>query len=338
MLPMDPDLTPADKIVLRSLHEDIHPPGPYSDSPKLSPPARPTVSQALPALTALANPEDEQFQPIVFTTWDRVSTTPLIDAYLIRPYVRWASTVVRTPSDVVYITHILILFALGLPNFVLLWVRFNWIQAVLQWMLVSFFMGPYSIIVHHHTHYRALLSPAWAWLDTTYPYVLGPMMGQTWNSFYYHHKHHHIEENGPADLSSTLRYQRDSGIDLSIYVARFVFLIWFELPRYYISKGRLTFAFKYFAWETASYAFIVVMARYNFPAAMTTLLLPLIQWRILIMINNWAQHAFVDEEEPTSNLRASITLIDVVVSFGGKIGARRRSSDTNLITRRIDMV
>lgn len=146
-----------------------------------------------------------------------------------------------------------------------------------------------------------------------FPYIVGPMMGQTWNSFYYHHKHHHVEDNGPNDLSSTLRYQRDSGLDLAIYLGRFVFLIWLELPLYYARKGIYKFGLKFFAWEIASYVFIVLVARINFAAAMTTLVVPLIQWRVAIMANNWGQHAFIDEEEPDSNLRCSITLIDVVV-------------------------
>lgn len=153
----------------------------------------------------------------------------------------------------------------------------------------------------------------WASVDTLFPYILGPIMGQTWNSFYYHHKHHHIEENGPNDLSSTLYYQRDSGLDLAVYLGRFVCLTWLELPLYYVRKGMLVFGLKFFAWEISSYAFIALMARVNFAAAMTGLVLPLIQWRIAVMANNWGQHAFIDEDEPDSNLRCSITMIDVVV-------------------------
>lgn len=143
------------------------------------------------------------------------------------------------------------------------------------------------------------------------------MMGQTWNSFYYHHKHHHVEDNGPDDLSSTIRYQRDSGIDLSIYLARFVFLIWFELPLYYIRKGRSALGLKYFAWEGASYAVVVLMTKYHWRAGLMTLIIPLIQWRIAVMTNNWAQHTLIDEVDPASSFRSSITLIDVVANRHG---------------------
>lgn len=33
------------------------------------------------------------------------------------------------------------------------------------------------------------------------------------------------------------------------------------------------------------------------------------------MVGNWGQHAFVDKDEPDSDFRSSITLIDVAVGF-----------------------
>jgi hypothetical protein len=92
-----------------------------------------------------------------------------------------------------------------------------------QWALITYFVGPYSILLHNHIHGRGLLSKSWALVDTIFPYILGPMMGQTWNSFYYHYKHHHIEDNGPENLSSTLRYQRDSVFNLALYISRLSF-------------------------------------------------------------------------------------------------------------------
>ena len=305
----------ADRLVLRNLLQDARPlePGPEKSDHEAE---NLTCNiQTLDDLTALSDPTNASFQPIVFTTWDHSDFPPWINAYVLQPYVIWASNVVRHRSDVVFLTYILVLFAIGIPNMVLLFLRFNWFRAILQWAFVTYFVGPYSILLHNHIHGRGVMSKTWALADTLFPYILGPMMGQTWNSFYYHHKHHHVEENGPDDLSSTLRYQRDSGFDLALYISRFVFLIWLELPLYYVRKGKPGFGFKFFAWEVSSYAFIIFLARLNFAAAMTTLVLPLIQWRVAIMVNNWGQHAFIDEDEPDSNLRCSITLIDVVVSM-----------------------
>lgn len=310
---IDPDLTSADRLVLGNLLQD-------ADAPKSCPASSSTRSadrtgdsHTLDDLAALSDLSSTHFQLVMFTSCDYSEFPFWIRTYVLQPYISWATGVVRHRSDIVFLTYILVLFTIGIPNLVLLFVHFNWFQAVFQWVLITYFVGPYSILLHNHIHARGVLSKPWALADAIFPYVLGPMMGQTWNSFYYHHKHHHIEENGPDDLSSTLRYQRDSAFDLALYISRFVFLIWIELPLYYIRKGKRGFAFKFFAWEMLSYAFIVLLARVNFAAAMTGLVLPLIQWRVAIMANNWGQHALIDEDEPDSNLRCSITLIDVVV-------------------------
>ncbi len=43
------------------------------------------------------------------------------------------------------------------------------------------------------------------------------------------------------------------------------------------------------------------------------LILPFTLMRIGLMVGNWGQHAFVDADEPDSDYRSSITLIDVPV-------------------------
>lgn len=310
---IDPTLSAADRIVLRNLFEDatIHLSG--SEGSNGTPSSKERDQQTIIDLSSISNSAQSDFVPFIFSSWHNNDFPPWVRNYILQPYTVWARSVVRRPSDVAFLTYIIPLFIIGVPNMISLFIRFNWYQALLQWMLVTYLVGPYSIVMHNHIHGRGFMCKSWALVDTMFPYIVGPMMGQTWNSFYYHHKHHHVEDNGPNDLSSTLRYQRDSGFDLAIYLGRFVFLIWLELPLYYARKGIYKFGLKFFAWEIASYAFIVLVARINFAAAMTTLVVPLIQWRVAIMANNWGQHAFIDEEEPDSNLRCSITLIDVVV-------------------------
>jgi hypothetical protein len=171
-------------------------------------------------------------------------------------------------------------------------------------------------MLHNHIHNNGVLAKQYAFFDRMVPYILEPLMGHTWDSYFYHHvKHHHCEGNGPDDLSSTVRYQRDSLLHFSCYVGRFFVLIWIELPLYFMHKKRHVLAMKSLTSELASYAFIVVMASHNFRAALFTLILPLVVMRIGMMVGNWGQHAFVDEEDPDSNFRSSITLIDVPVCF-----------------------
>jgi hypothetical protein len=158
-------------------------------------------------------------------------------------------------------------------------------------------------------------STALSVFDNIFPYITNPLMGHTWNSYYYHHvKHHHVEANGPDDLSSTIRYQRDSLPDFLAYVGRFFFLIWAELPLYFYRKGKTTLAAKAAFWEIANYLVLVVLWKgINWKPTLFAFVLPLIQLRVGLMVGNWGQHAFVDEVDPNSDFRSSITLIDVAV-------------------------
>ncbi len=55
------------------------------------------------------------------------------------------------------------------------------------------------------------------------------------------------------------------------------------------------------------------MTALNPRAATFAFLIPFVQMRIGLMIGNWGQHALVDELEPDSDFRSSITLVDVPV-------------------------
>jgi hypothetical protein len=184
--------------------------------------------------------------------------------------------------------------------------------------MTGWYCGAFTIMLHNHIHNNGVLSKRYAFFDFTLPYILEPLMGHTWDSYYYHHvKHHHCEGNGPDDLSSTIRYQRDSLLHLLCYVGRFFFLISIELPLYFAQKRRYGLAVKQVVSELANFGFMYVMATVNLRATLFTFILPLIVMRIGLMLGNWGQHAFVDEEDPDSNFRSSITLIDSPVSLAG---------------------
>ncbi len=180
----------------------------------------------------------------------------------------------------------------------------------------AWYMGAYTLLRHQHIHMRGVLAKKYSLIDNLFPYVLDPWMGHTWNSYYYHHvKHHHVEGNGPDDLSSTIRYQRDNVWDFMCYVGRFYFLIWVDLPRYFFRTNKPWLGLKAGGWELSSYAFLYLMFTYvNTRATVFTLLMPLALMRLALMSGNWGQHALVDEVEPESDFRSSITLIDVPVS------------------------
>jgi hypothetical protein len=180
--------------------------------------------------------------------------------------------------------------------------------------MTAYYCGPFTLLLHNHIHNNGVLSKKYAWFDSAFPYILEPLMGHTWDSYFYHHvKHHHVESNGPDDLSSTVRYQRDEFVDFLQYFGRFFALIWIELPLYFLRSRKYSLAVNSFVSEMASYAFIYCLATLNFRPTLFVLIIPMIQMRIGLMIGNWGQHAFVDEVQPDSDFRSSITLIDVAV-------------------------
>ena len=304
LLPPDPELLHTDLIILRNLSHDIQQQRAAAVSEKATEDDDQSTSQQLQGTARV---------PSVFCTWDYkdLPAKGLVGG-LLGEYIAWAQAIVRHPTDVVFLTHLLLYFGTLVPSALYLYHRFSYVHGVLHWLLELYYCGSFTLMLHNHIHNDGILSRKLAWLDRTWPYLLEPLMGHTWDSYYYHHvKHHHVEGNGPEDLSSTIRYQRDSPWDFALYVGRFVGLIWLELPLYFVRKKRYAFAAKSFILELTAYAFIALLARKAFLPTLFVLIIPLVQMRLGLMVGNFGQHALVDEADPASDFRSSITLIDV---------------------------
>ncbi|RMZ33206.1 hypothetical protein D0859_02651 [Hortaea werneckii] len=323
-----PELTELDRIVLTDLLQDVRQKSNTESrsSEKVGAsgsPAKDTSSivddpvdteDAIARLKALNTQKDSAFQPTIFTAWDSKDLSPAINKHVVQPYSRFAQGVVRHPTDVVFLTHLLLYSSTVLPSAIyLLWPgHFSWTHGILHTVFTMWCAGPFTLMLHNHIHNNGILNSNWAWLDKFLPYVLEPLMGHTWDSYYYHHvKHHHVEGNGPGDLSSTIRYQRDDIGHFLHYVGRFMFFIWLELPLYFIQRKKYNLGVRAFLSEISSYAFMYGMWRWNPKPATFVFLLPFFLLRIGLMVGNWGQHALVDEVEPDSDYRSSITLIDV---------------------------
>ncbi|KAK3388394.1 fatty acid desaturase-domain-containing protein [Sordaria brevicollis] len=276
---------------------------------------------AISHLSSLNDPSSTHFEPTITNFFDLadLQSSPYLPSWLLSSYTKWATSLIRVPTDVLMITHLLLYFLTTVPSaFYLLFINFTYPHAILHAAINGWYVGTYTLMMHQHIHMRGILTKS-KWytrvFDAVFPYVLDPLMGHTWNSYYYHHvKHHHVEGNGPDDLSSTIRYQRDELTDFLKYVGRFYFLVWLDLPMYFARKGKYVTALKAGFWEYASYAMLAVMWKYapgGGKATFWTLVLPLLVLRVGLMVGNWGQHAFVDDEDPESDYRSSITLVDV---------------------------
>jgi hypothetical protein len=266
-------------------------------------------------LRALNDPKHADFEPAIVFGWDiNVNNMdPGFLRHLVRAYVSLARSIVRNDTDVVMLTHLILYFTTSVPSALLLFYRFSWVHGILHTLMQIWYTGSYTLMMHQHIHMGGILNRRWKLFDQAFPYLTDPLMGHTWNSYYFHHvKHHHVEGNGPNDLSSTIRYQRDNVWHFLHYWARFFILVWLDLPRYFLRKNKLNMALKVTFFELGNYVFLYMMAtRVNFRASLFVFFLPLIVMRVGLMVGNWGQHAFVDEIEPDSDFRSSITLIDV---------------------------
>lgn len=324
----DPYLPQPDLIVLRNLLDDAkasritktEKEGLKQRQDSMSP-ARDADKTAIAHVKALNDAKDARFQPTVFVTWDDKDIPEPLNRYLVRPYARLATTIVRHPTDVVFLTHILLYFSVNLSSAVYLFHNFTWLHGIAHAVYTLWCAGSFTLMMHNHIHNNGVLAPAYKWFDFVFPYILEPLMGHTWDSYYYHHvKHHHVEGNGPDDLSSTIRYQRDDLLNFLHYLGRFLLFIWIELPIYFYRKNKTSLALRALIAETTSYAFLYYMTMHvNAKAATFTLLIPFVQMRLGLMIGNWGQHALVDEVEPDSDFRSSITLIDVPVRSSSRL-------------------
>ena len=189
---IDPYLTAPDHIVLANLLHDVQRASSHEVKAKVS-----TDHDIVSQLQALNDENCPEFQPTVFTTWDEKDLPSWISRYLVGPYTQWAKSVVRHPTDVVFLTHLLTYSLVSVPSATVLFLRFTWIHGIIHVLWTLWCAGSFTLMIHNHIHNNGVLSEPWAWLDFTFPYILEPLMGHTWDSYYYHHiKHHHVESNG----------------------------------------------------------------------------------------------------------------------------------------------
>jgi hypothetical protein len=345
----DPSLTQPDRLVLQVLEDDVrrepqtragsttcqndgngqvsadHLRSPNSSTRELQTTpatrslgaAESLVIETVDILESWNNTNSEHFEPTVASSIDHHHTLEWskLSRHLLQYYIGLVQPLVRFKTDVVMMTHLLLYFSTSVPSAILLFRNFNIYHGMMHLVMQLAYIGPYTLMMHQHIHMGGVLHKRLSLFDNLFPYILDPLMGHVWHSYYYHHcKHHHVEGNGPDDLSSTIRYQRDNVFHFMRYVARFSILGWIELPWYFLQKRRNKLAAKVTFWQTANCLMLYCLYKINKHAAIFVFLLPLFVFRVGVMFGNWGQHAFVDHDDPDSDYRSSITLIDVPVS------------------------
>lgn len=220
---------------------------------------------------------------------------------------------IKDPRDLPFAYLCLRITLLIIPFAVYLFVpgMFRWWLAPVYWAVtLMLHLSPFILMLHNTSH-RSLFKREYKWMNHYIPWVIGPFFGETPETYYAHHiGMHHPENNMPEDLSSTMKYQRDSFIDFMQYFLRFFGGVLFELTIYMTKRGRKKLIRKMLIGEVGFYIMVVALCFVNWQATFTVFIVPFIFTRFMMMAGNWGQHAFLDPNTPENCYHNSITCIN----------------------------
>jgi len=229
---------------------------------------------------------------------------------------RFFVSLLRDERDLPFI-HLTIKISLTLiPLAILLYVPsvpgwLWWIAAIIYQVLNTVVLkGPYGLMMHCTSH-RPWFRQEYGFMNFYLPWVIGPLFGQTPETYYAHHVGmHHPENNMPEDESSTMRYQRDSLKGFLLYLGSFLFMGIYHLCSYFVRKKRKQLLYRSVRGELLFIVMCVALCFVNGPATFVVFILPFITFRVIAMTGNWAQHAFIDAAEPDNSYKNSVTCIN----------------------------
>jgi fatty acid desaturase len=172
------------------------------------------------------------------------------------------------------------------------------------------FKGPFGLMLHCTSH-RVLFKKKYGWMNNYIPWVLGPLFGQTPESYFTHHMGmHHPENNLPDDESSTMFYQRDSVLGFLHYLGDFMVVGVPRLVGYFTRRNKTTLRYRLLRGEVLYFVVTAALCFVNLPAALAVFVVPFVLSRVIMMLGNWAQHAFIDAEAPDNCYTNSVTCIN----------------------------
>ena len=174
--------------------------------------------------------------------------------------------------------------------------------------LWGWFTPPVILMLHNTMHRPFIKSPKW--LDRVHPFAMSFFFGIPTGYADHHLGMHHFEDNMPDDLSSTMRYRRDSFPHFLVYWARFFFLVAIELPLYLRGHRRFKMARRAFFGELGHLSVIAGMLWLDWRFGLIAFALPTFSVRFMMMVGNWGQHAFVNTKRKNDGLSNSCTCIN----------------------------
>lgn len=187
-----------------------------------------------------------------------------------------------------------------------------WVAAAVIYMILNaaFFMGRFALMFHCTAH-RTLFKKQYNYLNYLLPYVIAPFFGHMADTYYAHHiGMHHAENNLREDESSTMSYRRDSLKNFLLYLTRFMIKGIYDLAAYFKRKNRRKLMYSAIRGELLFIVITLILCVFNWPATLCVFIFPYSFYRLIAMLGNWAQHAFIDTTDPGNSYKNSITLIN----------------------------
>ncbi|MBT8189202.1 MAG: fatty acid desaturase, partial [Bacteroidia bacterium] len=210
---------------------------------------------------------------------------------------------INDERDLPFVHLIIKLTCINLPVALLLftplltgWVW--WAVGLFYGGLVIYYVGPFTLMLHNTSH-RRLFKQKYKIMNHYIPWVIGPFLGQSPETYFSHHiGMHHAENNMEGDKSSTMSYQRDSFIDFVKYGGGFLLIGVWELAEYFRKKKFMKLYKMVMRGEFSFIFLIIILGYFHLQAALWVFITCTIIVRLSMMAGNWGQHAFIDANTP----------------------------------------
>lgn len=230
------------------------------------------------------------------------------------PLSRWCREHLYEARDEVFVRLTLRMMVVMTAAMAALWLALSttelpwWIAGSAYFALWGWLTPPVILMLHNTMHRPFIRRPRW--LGQAHPFLMSFFFGMPTGYRDHHLGMHHVEDNMPADLSSTMRYQRDSFLHFLHYFLRFFFLAIIELPIYLWKKRRYMMARRAVLGEAVHVSVIATMMWLDLRFGLIAFLLPFCVVRFMMMAGNWGQHAFVNTARKNDGLSNAITCIN----------------------------
>lgn len=186
-----------------------------------------------------------------------------------------------------------------------------WALAIPYFYVAQFYYkGRFGLMFHCICHRKCFKAP-YQWLHTYITWIVCPLFGHAPESYFSHHMGmHHVENNMDDDTSSTMTYQRDSVRNFLLYFFTFLFSGARDTFFYLFSRKRKKLYARLTFGEYAFLAICIGLCFLNLKAVLMVYIIPFVFARLVMMLGNWTQHAFVDGKEPDNLYKSSVNCIN----------------------------